>query len=252
MVIIMKQLFFIILVICILLMFSCQAGAPIEDSAETDSDYLDAAWQETTNEHQTESTGGSTSATKERGDETAVISEKPQLVVENTESTNTTPTSTTPPKEHEVTDPYTPAVTIPPEAETTIPAQKSTETTSIEVVSKETHPIVTKNSTEMDSYPTDQTDPPESIITKPPEAAFDINYWISFAKDYAGSVGLKLDDDAIWCWDNPTTASSKSKYLQRDLCGMLDRYARNTDITVVWIWAEPQGNNVWNIFIGYA
>ena len=42
--------------------------------------------------------------------------------------------------------------------------------------------------------------PPETEET-PSETDFDINYWISFAKDYAQSVGLLLDSEAVYCWD---------------------------------------------------
>ena len=41
--------------------------------------------------------------------------------------------------------------------------------------------------------------PPETEET-PSETDFDINYWISFAKDYAQSVGLLLDSEAVYCF----------------------------------------------------
>lgn len=42
--------------------------------------------------------------------------------------------------------------------------------------------------------------------TSKAEIDFDIDYWISFAKDYAQSVGLQLDSEAVYCWDNPIRA----------------------------------------------
>ena len=44
-----------------------------------------------------------------------------------------------------------------------------------------------------------------------------IDYWISFAKGYAQSVGLLLDSEAIYCWDNPIRAGAHCKYLERDI-----------------------------------
>lgn len=99
----------------------------------------------------------------------------------------------------------------------------------------------------------DTSDPPEPVPTEPaPEPAFDVGYWVDFAKAYAESVGLELDSDAVSCWDNPTIASSASRYLERDLCGLLNKYSRDADITAVWIWAEPRTESSWDIYIGYA
>ena len=50
------------------------------------------------------------------------------------------------------------------------------------------------------------------------------------------------------CWDNPIIASANSKYLERDLCGMLDKYSRDADIAAVWIWAEQRTEASWDIF----
>ncbi len=99
-------------------------------------------------------------------------------------------------------------------------------------------------------------DEPEPAPTEPePEPAqpeFDVSYWVSYAKSYAQSIGLELDSEAVSCWDNPIIASANSKYLERDLCGMLDKYSRDADITAVWIWAEPRTDASWDIYIGYA
>ena len=79
-----------------------------------------------------------------------------------------------------------------------------------------------------------------------------MGYWVDFAKAYAESVGLELDSEAVSCWDNPTIASSASRYLERDLCGLLNKYSRDAGITAVWIWAEPRTESSWDIYIGYA
>ena len=99
----------------------------------------------------------------------------------------------------------------------------------------------------------DTSEPPATVPTEPaPEPAFDVGYWVDFAKAYAESIGLELDSEAVSCWDNPTIASSASRYLERDLCGLLNKYSRDADITAVWIWAEPRTESSWDIYIGYA
>ena len=112
------------------------------------------------------------------------------------------------------------------------------------------------------SVSTPQPDiPKESETPEPPEMEettsetktdFDIDYWISFAKSYAESIGLVLDNGAVYCWDNPIAAGVKCKYTERDIRGYLDRYAKDGDITDVWIWYEQTGSGSYEIYIGYA
>ena len=94
-----------------------------------------------------------------------------------------------------------------------------------------------------------QQEQPKPVETK---ASFDINYWISFAKDAAVSKGLTLDSSAVDCWDNPITATPDCIYLERDINSRLNRYAGDEDITDVWIWYECVGENSYLIYIGYA
>lgn len=112
------------------------------------------------------------------------------------------------------------------------------------------------------SVSTPQPDiPKESETPAPPETEetpsktetdFDIDYWISFAKGYAQSVGLLLDSEAIYCWDNPIRAGAHCKYLERDIHSRLDRYKADEEITAVWIWAEEISDGIYDIYIGYA
>ena len=90
---------------------------------------------------------------------------------------------------------------------------------------------------------------PESE-TKPTE--FDIHFWITFAKEYAVSVGLTLDGAAGDCWDNPISANSQCIYLERDIKSRLNCCAKDEDITDVWIWTEATGDDCYDIYIGYA
>ena len=98
------------------------------------------------------------------------------------------------------------------------------------------------------------TKPAEEIPPEPETtpAEIDIHYWISFAKEYAVSIGLTLDSTAVDCWDNPIRAGAHCIYLERDIISRLNRYARDEDITDVWIWAEPTDNDCYDIYIGYA
>lgn len=100
--------------------------------------------------------------------------------------------------------------------------------------------------------PVDQPQPTEPPKQEPTEPAFDISYWISFAKSYAESVGLTLNSEAVYCWDNPIAAGSQCKYTERDIKGYLSRYAKDPDITDVWIWYEQTGTGSFEVYIGYA
>lgn len=100
-------------------------------------------------------------------------------------------------------------------------------------------------------------EPSVPVITEPepipePEPAFDIEHWISYAKNTAVSLGLTLDSSATDCWDNPITAKPTCIYLERDINSRLNRYAKDEEITAVWIWYECIGTSSYLIYIGYA
>ena len=87
---------------------------------------------------------------------------------------------------------------------------------------------------------------------EPAEPAFDIQTWIDYAKAYAESVGLRLESSAVDCWDNPISAGAHCSYPERDIQSRLNRYARDEDITDVWIWAEARSDRKYDLYIGYA
>ncbi len=97
-----------------------------------------------------------------------------------------------------------------------------------------------------------ESEPESNTKTEPEAPAFDIGYWISYAQSYAENVGLSLDPEAVYCWDNPITAGSHCLYLERDISDRLNRYGRDNDITAVWIWAESRGDGSYDLYIGYA
>ena len=117
--------------------------------------------------------------------------------------------------------------------------------------------------TEESSSPAPSTAPePEPTQTQPPpaqseppaasEPAFSIDYWITYAKNYAKGTGLNLDPTATGCWDNPITAGAHCAYLERDIQSRLNRYAKDETILDVWIWAEPRTDGNYDLYIGYA
>ena len=103
-----------------------------------------------------------------------------------------------------------------------------------------------------ESKPVDQPQPTEPPKQEPTEPAFDISCWIDFAKSYAESVGLTLNSEAVYCWDNPIDADAGCIYLERDIQSRLNRYAADAEITDVWIWYEPISAGSYLIYIGYA
>ena len=131
-------------------------------------------------------------------------------------------------------------------SETKNTSEKNSSTQTVE-----TTPNLTSQHTESE---TTITEPTKEITSESvtPQSEFDVQYWISFAQEYAVSIGLTLDSDAASCWDNPIGAGEHCIYLERDIKSRLNRYAKDEDITDVWIWAEPAGNDCYNIYIGYA
>lgn len=145
-----------------------------------------------------------------------------------------------------------------PETSGTKPTQSQTEKDETENEPTETQPVKPPEEIIPDTTvpSTEQTEPTEKPTTEPettePPKAFDIDYWIGYAKNYAKSKGLVLDAAAVDCWDNPIRAGSHCIYLERDIQSRLNRYANDEDITDVWIWAQLVGNDCYDIYIGYA
>lgn len=99
---------------------------------------------------------------------------------------------------------------------------------------------------------TQPQEPESPAEEEPTEPAFDIQTWIDYAKAYAESIGLRMESSAVDCWDNPISAGTHCSYLERDIQSRLNRYARDEDITDVWIWAEARSDGKYDLYIGYA
>ena len=132
----------------------------------------------------------------------------------------------------------------------------SVPTESNAAVSEETEqpPVLPEKPEETES-PTEEPSGPATTEPEPapePVPAFDIDYWISYAKCTAVSLGLTLDSSATDCWDNPITADQGCIYLERDINSRLKRYAEDESITDICIWYECIGTGSYLIYIGYA
>ena len=136
-----------------------------------------------------------------------------------------------------------PEVSTPAKEETPPTVSSPTETTPPKASEPEppTEPMATQ--------PQEPESPAEE---EPTEPAFDIQTWIDYAKAYAESIGLRMESSAVDCWDNPISVGTHCSYLKRDIQSRLNRYARDEDITDVWIWAESRSDGKYDLYIGYA
>lgn len=221
----MKNIFIIALALTI-----CLTGCGKQKTSSIESENLSAVGQSATESDENVTvTETATTASAESDNLTKSVSETrmPTEKAENLTKTHTQTEGKTnsdspvPPKES--------ATQKPKPVESTKPTTAPTQTAQ-----PETPPSVTEKPTE------------------PPVQKFDIDYWINYAKRYAQSVGLHLDSTATDCWDNPIPANAQCKYLERDIQNRLNRYAKDDDITSVWIWAEKIADNSYEIYIGYA
>ena len=177
------------------------------------------------------------------------------------ETVTTEPAQNTVPRE-QGTVPVSESTEIP--AESTEPTEIVEAKSEVSIPAKEETPPTVNIPTETTPPKASESEPPEEPTetqpqeSKPPdeeeptEPAFDIQTWIDYAKAYAESVGLRLESSAVDCWDNPISAGTHCSYLGRDIQSRLNRYARDEDITDVWIWAEARSDGKYDLYIGYA
>lgn len=135
--------------------------------------------------------------------------------------------------------------------EVSIPAKEETPPT-VSSPTETTQPKASEPEPSEEPAETQPQEPEPPAAEGPAEPAFDIQTWIDYAKAYAESVGLRLESSAVDCWDNPISAGTHCSYLGRDIQSRLNRYARDEDITDVWIWAEARSDGKYDLYIGYA
>ena len=151
-------------------------------------------------------------------------------------------------------------------------AEETTQTTTAETGTEKVpnEPIFSQTTTANTEPKQDthtQTEPPKSEKSEPEITTntvsevttaieqieeFDISYWISYAQDYAQSIGFTLDETATECWDNPISANANNKNIGDDIESRLNRYKNIEGFTFVWIWAEKISDTQYEIYIGYA
>ena len=252
-----KHILPILLVLLMVLLVGCSQINDLPQDTEISSSSVGEFSELKQDENLTDEPSISTTESTASSTENKVVSEP----TESQEKEDKKPTSSSESKPTEEPEKS-------PETSKTEPAQSQTEKAEPEKKPTETQPVkqpeekipeTTKPETTEPS--TEQTKPTEAPTPEPetqapettePPKAFDIDYWIGFAKNYAQSKGLVLDAAAVDCWDNPIRAGSHCIYLERDIQSRLNRYANDEDITDVWIWAESVGNDCYDIYIGYA
>ena len=247
----MRKIFAILMICAMLLLSACQQNEVPLSTDPPASSTVSTAYQEETSEIDSTSAMAttlvpeSTAASSQPGITNPPENEKQP--VEQTQPTETKPVVPEESKPQETTSTET-------KPQVSTDTGKANEPVPTDPVPEETVPTTTKPPVVEDEKPT--TPPPTEIVepeeTKPTEPAFDINYWIDYAKSYAQSKGLILSEAAIDCWDNPIGAGAHCIYLERDIQSRLNRYAKDEDITDVWIWAEATGNGRYDLYIGYA
>ena len=118
-----------------------------------------------------------------------------------------------------------------------------------------TKQTATHISTEKETPQPTTESPKDAEVPKPteqPKPSIDIDGQISFAKEYATSIGLTLDSTATDCWDNPITVNAGKADVKGDIKSRLNRYKNTEGFTSVWVWAVKISDTEYELYIGYA
>lgn len=174
----------------------------------------------------------------EKATETAITTSEP---ASETNEPETAPTESKNPIETEKTD-ISAAPTAEPPNQTTTQAEP------------EKQPEQPKEQTTAEQMPVEKpTDiPAEPEPTELPKQTFDVSPYVSYAQEYAVSIGLSLDSTATECWDNPISANPNRSGIKSDIESRLNRYKNSEGFTAVWIWTEKLSDTEYNIYIGYC
>ena len=242
----MRRTLMIITVALVLCLYGCSEVPQISDipSEPSQSESLPIKDSE---EISQETDAPKSSVDIDTPEESGIVSETTVPDVKETESTPQ-------PKEEKKQDPPKEETRATGDSVTTSPfepvkpSSEPAETTPVVETPKETEAPKTTEASREPEPPVETEPEPEPEL----EPTFDINYWISYAQGVAVSKGLTLESSAVDCWDNPITANPDCIYLERDINSRMSRYAKDEDITDVWIWYECVGTNSYLIYVGYA
>ena len=179
----------------------------------------------------------------EETDEIEVVEEKNQSSVDASAATQTE----TPSEKENVEKPVAENKTeVKPEAKADTPsdAAKPEKVAESKPEEKTTPTVKTELKAEAEKKPVVEKK------TEPEAPAFEIDYWVSYAKNYAKSIGLTLDAGTSGTWDTPIHANSKTTDVLADyIRDDLNYYKDKEDCTAVWVWAEQIGNGQYELFI---
>ena len=85
---------------------------------------------------------------------------------------------------------------------------------------------------------------------EPPAPAFDIEYYVQYAKNYAVSMGLELDPSTMESWDTPMIfTEADAPYIEQSIRERVAVSLREGD-TGFWCWAEYLGDGRYAVYIG--
>ena len=183
---------------------------------------------------------------------TEISSVLPTQETEITEETSTQNTTSEPVK----TEKSTTQVVIPKDEQK---KNVSTTTTTLPQITEEKptqKPKPTEDKTTLNNV-TEPTKPVEETTVQTSEQTtqeqkVDINYYIDYAKNYALNIGLTYDVEATECWDNPISVTSKTTSIIANIESRLNRHKNIEGFESVCIWYEKCGENVYDLYIGYA
>ena len=133
--------------------------------------------------------------------------------------------------------------------------ENSGQSLSQSVSKKSTKQTATYISTEKETPQPTTESPRDTEAPKPteqPKPSIDIDGQISFAKEYATSIGLTLDSTATDCWDNPITVNAGKADVKGDIKSRLNRYKNTEGFTSVWVWVVKISDTEYELYIGYA
>ncbi len=93
--------------------------------------------------------------------------------------------------------------------------------------------------------------PTTKATTVSTTAAFDIDYWVQYAKDKAIENGYTLDPSCTGTWDTPIVCHARCKYIARDINDSYAFYKKTEpDLTSFWIWYEETSPGVYELYMG--
>lgn len=222
--------------VLIFLALMCGCSAEKADVLEN-SDIADCS-SSVSNTETSDETDTTVESEPEKATETAITTSEP---ASETNEPEAAPTESKNPVETEKTD-IPAAPTAEPPNQTTTQAEP------------EKQPEQPKEQTTAEQMPVEKpTDiPAEPEPTELPKQTFDVSPYVSYAQEYAVSIGLSLDSTATECWDNPISANPNRSGIKSDIESRLNRYKNSEGFTAVWIWTEKLSDTEYNIYIGYC